>query len=58
MNENIGRLYKIANKPTRRVIGLMSGTSVDGLDVALCEFSGTGLDSSINLVEFATVPYG
>jgi anhydro-N-acetylmuramic acid kinase len=58
MNENIGRLYKIANKQKRSVIGLMSGTSVDGLDVALCEFSGTGMDTAINLLQFATVPYG
>src|SRR5687768_5602142 len=58
MNENIGRLYKIANKQKRIVIGLMSGTSVDGLDVALCEFSGTGMNTAINLLRFATVPYG
>ena len=58
MNENIGRLYKIANKQKRIVIGLMSGTSVDGLDVALCEFTGTGMDTDIKLLRFATVPYG
>jgi anhydro-N-acetylmuramic acid kinase len=57
MNENIGRLYTIANKQKRTVIGLMSGTSVDGLDVALCEFSGTGMDTVIRLLQFATVPY-
>jgi anhydro-N-acetylmuramic acid kinase len=57
MNENIERLYKIANKQKRRVIGLMSGTSVDGLDVALCEFSGTGMETAISLLQFATVPY-
>src|SRR5688500_10259043 len=58
MNENIGRLFKIANKQKRTVIGLMSGTSVDGLDVALCEFSGTGMDTVIKLLQFATIPYG
>jgi len=58
MNPNIEKLYTIANKQKRHVIGLMSGTSVDGLDVALCEFTGTGMESRISLVEFTTVPYG
>lgn len=35
----------------------MSGTSVDGLDVALCKFSGSGADTVIEIVEFETVPY-
>lgn len=57
MNTNISRLYEISRKGERLVIGLMSGTSVDGLDVALCRFSGTGMDSRIELVAFETVPY-
>ena len=58
MNMNISRLHAIANRPERTVIGLMSGTSLDGLDVALCRFSGTGMDTRISLLEFETVPYG
>jgi anhydro-N-acetylmuramic acid kinase len=57
MNNNIARLYSIANKQERWIIGLMSGTSVDGLDVALCKFSHTGMDTAIELVEFETVSY-
>ena len=57
MNRNIARLYEIANAPRRAVIGLMSGTSVDGLDVALCRFSGTGTDTKVELLAFETVPY-
>jgi len=57
MNKNISSLYSIAAKPKRTIIGLMSGTSVDGLDVALCVFSGTGMDTSIELKRFETVPY-
>jgi anhydro-N-acetylmuramic acid kinase len=57
MNANIEQLYNIAAKKERLIIGLMSGTSVDGLDVALCRFSGTGRDSSITLQEFETVSY-
>ena len=58
MNSSISRLYEMAKRPERLVIGLMSGTSVDGLDVALCRFSGTGMDTDITLLEFETVPYG
>ncbi len=35
----------------------MSGTSLDGLDVALCRFSGSGLDTQIELVQFETIAY-
>ncbi|MEH1806085.1 MAG: anhydro-N-acetylmuramic acid kinase [Nostoc sp.] len=42
--------------PTR-VIGLISGTSVDGIDAALVEISGTELDLKVELVAGATYPY-
>ncbi len=57
MNKNLSRLFKIASKKERLIIGLMSGTSLDGLDVALCKLSGHGLKTRIELLEFATVPY-
>lgn len=40
-----------------KVIGLMSGTSVDGIDAALVEISGTTLDLRVELVAGATYPY-
>lgn len=42
---------------TMRVIGLMSGTSVDGIDAALVDISGTDIDLKVDLVEGATYPY-
>ncbi len=35
----------------------MSGTSLDGLDIALCDISGTGSQTDVQLREFKTVPY-
>lgn len=57
MNAQIEHLYQIAQKPNRHIIGLMSGTSLDGLDVALCRISGSGPDTAVSLVAFDTVPY-
>jgi anhydro-N-acetylmuramic acid kinase len=57
MNKQVESLFQIAQKPERLIIGLMSGTSLDGLDVALCSFRGNGLDTRIELLEFQTVPY-
>ena len=57
MHRHIAQLYQLAAKPCRTVIGLMSGTSLDGLDVALCQLSGDGLDTQVQLLRFATVEY-
>ena len=39
------------------VIGLMSGTSADGVDAALVDIHGTGHDLKIKLKAFRTLPY-
>jgi anhydro-N-acetylmuramic acid kinase len=57
MNPNIEKLYAIASKTQRHVIGLMSGTSLDGLDVALCSISNSGLQTKIELLQFETIAY-
>ena len=41
----------------RKIIGLMSGTSVDGVDAALVEVAGSGTDTRVELIQFVTVGY-
>lgn len=38
-------------------IGLISGTSLDGIDVAICRINGHAQQANIDLVAFDTVPY-
>ena len=57
MNKNITTLYQIAKKQQRLIIGLMSGTSLDGLDVALCRVAGSGKDTTIEVLQFETIAY-
>ena len=57
MHSNIQKLYDIANKPCRLIIGLMSGTSLDGLDIALCSIEGSGVNTKLHLLNFETIPY-
>ena len=41
----------------QRIVGLMSGTSVDGIDAVLVDIAGTERDLAVDLVAFETYAY-
>ena len=57
MGQTIGQLEKLWKKPVLRVVGLMSGTSADGMDAALAEITGSGLNTKVKMTGFVSLPY-
>ncbi len=57
MNKNIAKLFEIGQKENRQIIGLMSGTSLDGLDIGFFNIQGAGLNTKVTSLNFETVPY-
>lgn len=58
MRPHVDLLHRLSGADTRYILGLMSGTSLDGLDMALCALSGSGLSTRVVLLDFESVPYG
>ncbi len=54
---SIESLIRLREKDSRNVIGLMSGTSCDGIDACLVKITGNGLSTEIEIIEFETYPY-
>ena len=50
-------LLTLLGRREKRVVGLMSGTSLDGIDAALCAIDGYGADAKVRLLDFRTTPY-
>ena len=50
-------LSGLSQKQYRIIVGLMSGTSLDGLDVSLCKIEGYGLDTKVTSLNFETFHY-
>ncbi len=54
---SIENLIRLKEKESRNVIGLMSGTSCDGIDACLVKITGNGLSTEADIVGFETYPY-
>jgi anhydro-N-acetylmuramic acid kinase len=53
----LARLLALRARPTRLVVGLLSGTSADGSDAALCELAGSGEATRLAVRAFVTTPF-
>jgi anhydro-N-acetylmuramic acid kinase len=51
------RLERINLKGTKIVIGLISGTSADGVSAVVTEVTGSGVSTKIKILGFQTYPY-
>src|SRR5258706_11409190 len=50
-------LERISVKKRKLIVGLMSGTSADGIDAVLVEVTGSGNTTRIRQLGFQTYPY-
>ncbi|MBV9989174.1 MAG: anhydro-N-acetylmuramic acid kinase [Chitinophagaceae bacterium] len=57
MKGKIEQLCRVSAQSSRVVIGVMSGTSLDGLDIAVCRLSGSGPGTGLEIIAFETVSY-
>lgn len=56
-DDPLTRLLELRKLPARRIVGLMSGTSGDGVAAALTTVTGSGHRTRATLLAFETVPF-
>jgi anhydro-N-acetylmuramic acid kinase len=54
---NFEKLIKLSKRDKKLVAGLMSGTSLDGVDAVLIEIKNNGVKTKINQLGFLTYPF-
>ena len=57
MTHPFSDLLERSRKPARLVVGLMSGTSADSIDVAVCRMTGQGGDVGVELLHYREHPH-
>lgn len=56
-NQTVHPLNRLLDKDALSILGLMSGTSCDGLDIALVAFTGSGPDTRFEFQTGLNLPY-
>jgi anhydro-N-acetylmuramic acid kinase len=56
-DDPLAQLLALRQRPSRLVIGLLSGTSADGTDAALCEIAGSGEATRLTVRAFVTTAF-
>ena len=56
-DDPLRRLLSLRERPSRLIMGLLSGTSADGTDAALCEIAGDGEATRLTVRGFVTTPF-
>jgi anhydro-N-acetylmuramic acid kinase len=54
---SIENLIRLKEKKSRNIIGLMSGTSCDGIDACLVNITGNGSSTQIDIIGFEVYPF-
>jgi anhydro-N-acetylmuramic acid kinase len=57
VSDPLARFLALRTVSPRRVVGLISGTSADGIDAALVEVSGAGEATRVRVLDFRTRPF-
>ena len=54
---SLNELIRLQSKKSRIVVGLMSGTSCDGIDACLTNIKGNGLTTKVDVIGYETFSY-